>query len=269
MSGVSNRNLWIFSGLLLILILADSYYIYNLNNQISQLADAVKEVSRTEGFAAQNEDSKISFTLAEKHLPIVAISSRETGLVENMTLRLIPGSNDILINTNPFLEPDLQFAVKTAVSYAISRSPGYQFDKDFVFNFGPTEAQLIGGESAGAAAALLAIATLENKDLKTDVVITGTVSGDGTIGEIGGVLEKAKAVADAGYKFFLVPVGQSKITYYERQVQRQSTDFGFDILKSRYVPKTLNLSKAAKDEWGLNVIEVSTIEDAIPYFVAD
>jgi len=269
MPGERTKYLWIFSGLLLILILTNSYYIHNLNNQVSQLADAVKDVSRTDGTAAQNETSRIDFAAAEKHLPIVAISSRETGLVENMTLRLIPGSNDILINTNPFLEPDLQFAVKTAVNYAISRSPDYQFDRDFIFNFGPTEAQLIGGESAGAAAALLAIASLENKELRTDAVITGTVNGDGTIGEISGVLEKAKAVSDAGYKFFLVPVGQSKITYYERQVQRQSTDFGFDILKSRYVPRTLNLSKAAKDEWGLNVIEVSTVEGAMPYFIAD
>jgi predicted S18 family serine protease len=114
--------------------------------------------------------------VAERHLPIVAISNYETGLAENMTLRIIPGSNNILINTNPFLEPDLQYAVKTAVTYAILRHPNYQFDKDFIFNFGPTEAQLIGGESAGAAAAILAIASLENRDLKTDAVITGTRS---------------------------------------------------------------------------------------------
>lgn len=39
---------------------------------------------------------------------------------------------------------------------------------------------------------------------------------DGMIEEISGAIEKAKAVADAGYKRFLVPKGQSTVTYYER-----------------------------------------------------
>ncbi len=78
-----------------------------------------------------------------------------------------------------------------------------------------------------------------------------------------GVLEKAKAVSDAGYKYFLIPKGQANITYYERQVQRQSTDYGFDILRSKYLPETLDLTKAAK-ELGLNVVEVSNVDEALP-----
>jgi uncharacterized protein len=74
-----------------------------------------------------------------------------------------------------------------------------------VFNFSSTKAQLIGGESAGAAAAILAIAALENKGLKDEAVITGTIEEDGTIGKIGGVLEKTRAVHDAGYRNFLIP----------------------------------------------------------------
>ncbi len=225
------------------------------------------EIVITESASFLDESQKPSFSVVQKSIPIVAVSNDESGVMSEMNLKLSPGSNDILMNTNPFLEPDLQYALKTAVTYAQSRDPGYKSDKDFVFNFSSTEAQLIGGESAGAAATILAIAALENKGLKGDAVITGTINEDGTIGEIGGVLEKAKAVSDAGYKYFLVPKGQSKVTYYERQVQRQSTDLGFDILRSHYVPKTLDLAKAAKDELGLNIIEVSNIDEAMPYFI--
>jgi predicted S18 family serine protease len=266
---MGTRLHWVFAGILLILFAINSYYIYNLNDQVYQLKESIKDLPKTEGPSAQDKVRKSSFTISEKEMPIVAVSNDEEGMVDKMALKLIPGSNDILINTNPFLEPDVQYAVKTAVKYAISRIPNYQNDKDFVFNFNATKAQLIGGESAGAAATILAIAALENKGIKNDAVITGTVDSDGTIGNVGSVLGKAKAVSDAGYKYFLVPEGQSDITYYERQVQRQSTDFGFDILESKYVPKTLDLTKAAKDAWGLNVVEAKTINDALPYFISD
>jgi predicted S18 family serine protease len=267
----NNRGLWIVSSILLILLLVNSYYIYDLNRQVSTLRDEIRDISRpiVPSVSGQNELHRSSFSIAEKGIPIVAVSNDESGVMSEMNLRLIPGSNDILINTNPFLEPDVQYAVKTAVTYPESRDPNYKFDKDFVFNFTSTKAQLIGGESAGAAAAIVTIAALENKELKNDAVITGTINEDGTIGEIGGVLEKTKAVDDAGYKYFLIPEGQSNITYYERQVQRQSTDLGFDILRSKYVPKTLNLAKAAKDELGLNIIEVSNVDEALPYFIED
>jgi predicted S18 family serine protease len=263
----NSRGLWIFSSVLLVLLLIDSYYIYSLNVQVSSLEDKIGDISRSESVSFLDETREPSSRMVQKSIPIVAVSSDESGVMAGMNLKLTPGSNDILMNTNPFLEPDLQYALKTAVTYAESLDPNYRDDKDFVFNFSSTGAQLIGGESAGSAATILAIAALENKGLKGDSVITGTINEDGTIGEIGGVLEKAKAVSDAGYKYFLVPEGQSKITYYERQVQRQSTDMGFDILRSHYVPQTLDLAEAAKDEWGLNIIEVSNIEEAMPYFI--
>ncbi len=265
----NNRISWIFSGILLALILMNSYYIYNLNEQISSLEIAIKGMSKPELVSVQNEPQKLGSMVTQKSIPIVAVSNDETGVVDEMNLKLIPGSNDLLMNTNPFLEPDLQYALKTAVTYAESRDSSYRADKDFIFNFSSEGAQLIGGESAGAAATILAIAALENKGLKSDAVITGTINEDGTIGEIEGVMEKAEAVSDAGYKYFLVPKGQSKVTYYERQVRRRSTDQGYDILRSRYVPRTLDLAEAAKDEWGLDIIEVSDIDEAMPYFIEE
>ena len=64
------------------------------------------------------------------------------------------------------------------------------------------------GPSAGAALTIATIAALKHDSIRSDVVITGTINADGTIGQIGGVLEKAQAAKDIGAKLFLVPVGQ-------------------------------------------------------------
>lgn len=196
----------------------------------------------------------------------MAVTSDGAGEVENLTIRLIPGNNNVLINTNPFLDTSPQYSANKAVAVAKLNS-NYGFDRDFIFDYRAGNAQLIGGESAGAAATIATIAALENKTISNDVIITGTIESDGTIGEIGGVIEKAKAVADAGYKRFLVPKGQSKVRYYERQVSEEPTRYGFTILNTRYVPKTIDLKDVAKKEWNLEIIEVSTIKEAQEYLI--
>jgi len=35
------------------------------------------------------------------------------------------------------------------------------------------------------------------------------------------------------------------------------------------VPKTLNLSRVAKEELGLNVVEVYNVDEALPYFIEE
>lgn len=267
----SIRGLWIAVGILMLLSAANSYFIYSLNGQVDLISQEVRVLTSPSEYSATggNDVMESSITIAQRTIPIVAVSNEETGVMGQMNLRLIPGNNDILINTNPFSEPDVQYAIKTAVVYALSQTSESRRDMDFVFNFSSTRAELIGGESAGAAAAILTIAALEDKEIKGDSVITGTISADGNIGEIGGVLEKAKAVSLAGYRNFLIPQGQGNITYYERQVERQPTDLGFDILRSRYIPRTLDLSQAAREELGLNVVEVANINQALPYFIED
>ena len=107
--------------------------------------------------------------------------------------------------------------------------------------------------------------TSTNKNIRRGVVITGTINPDGSIGKVAGILEKAKAVADSGYKTFLVPKGQSKINYYEKVVEKQPTVFGFTLLNTRYVRRTIDLKDVAEKEWGLDVEEVSNIDEAMQY----
>jgi hypothetical protein len=264
----SAKFLWTFGIVILALVLANSYYIYVLNGHVSRLQSTIDGGS---GLGQPVNDGKglSNFSIVEKTIPFAAVSSANNGSVGNLSLKLIPGNNNVLINTNPFLGTDLQYAINTAVTYAKLHSQDYQYHQDFIFDFKDGETQLISGGSAGAAATILAIAAIENKELKKDVVITGTINPNGSIGKIGEVLEKARAVSEAGYKYFLVPKGQANVTYYERQTVRQRASSGRYMLYTKYIPKTIHLKQTAKDEWGLNVVEVSNIDEALPYFIAN
>jgi len=69
----------------------------------------------------------------------------------------------------------------------------------------------IGGPSAGLAFTLTLIDELTPGDLlgDRDVAVTGTIELDGSVGAIGGLRQKASAVAQAGVEVFLVPASQS------------------------------------------------------------
>ncbi len=211
----------------------------------------------------QTNDNKIII----RSVPIVAVSSyEEKGVVGTLTVRLIPGNANVLIDTNPFLETDLQYSANIAVTVAKLRSENYAADKDFILSY-EIESNVIGGESAGAATAIAVMAALQNKSIKDDIAITGAINHNGTIGRVGGILEKAKAAADAGYKIFLVPKGQTKIKYYEKVIEEEPYGFGFRLLNTRYVPRIIDIAQEAKKEWGIEIKEVSTIEEAFAYMV--
>jgi predicted S18 family serine protease len=262
-----NAVLW---AAICLLFAANAYNAYNgymLSEEIQKLSLQLETTGSYALSTASASEAGIKKLTNEKTIPIVAVSNDGAGTVGNLTVKLIPGNNNVLINTNPFLDTDIQYSANKAVAVAKLRSD-YSFDRDFLLDYKAADAQLIGGESAGAAAAIATIAALQNLNLREDTVITGTIEADGTIGEVGGIIEKAKAVADAGYERFLVPEGQSKVTYYERQVSKEPTIYGFSILNTRYVPKTIDLKEAALKEWDLEIIETPDIDHALKSFMA-
>ena len=130
-----------------------------------------------------------------------------------------------------------------------------------------TDAQLVGGPSAGAALAVATIAAIEQKSVKSDVAITGTIESNGSIGQIGGVLEKADAAGQAGIKLFLVPKGQANPTVYQPKTVQER--YGRTIVtRTRYVQATIDLNAYASENYGMQVIEVGTVQEAEQYLIA-
>ena len=196
---------------------------------------------------------------------VVAVTSDGGGLVGSVDVEINPGRGRVLMNTNPFLEPDTQYSAETAAAIAEQYTKKSLADRDVIYSF-DIDGQVLGGPSAGAAMTIATIAAAEGKQVRNDVAVTGTINSDGTVGPVGGVLEKAEASAEKGVKLFLVPEGQSQLTTYERVVEQQNRG-GFVFQRVRYVPKTLDLVEYAKSDLGIEVREVATIGEAASYMV--
>jgi uncharacterized protein len=202
---------------------------------------------------------------------LVAVREDGEGVVSSLTVEIGPGAGKIMVDTHPLIGFDFQYAGITAVKVASSLT-GYALDDDgeglkgtnVLFTVSTqtgesVEIQAVDGPSAGAATAVATIAALENKKVKENVIMTGTINEDGSIGTVGGVFEKAKAANDAGAELFLVPQGQSVVTMY-REVVQQRGPFRFVT----YEPVNVDLNEYAENAgWSIRIQEVSTIENAL------
>ncbi len=200
---------------------------------------------------------------------IVAVrSGDEKGALGRVTVEIKKeGKGRVLIDTNPFVEPDTQYSADTAVKMAENLTGKSLANLDVIISF-QIEGTLIGGPSAGAAMATTTVAAIESKKIKPDVVVTGTIEEDGSIGRVGGIFEKANAAFENNATLFLVPEGQSHLVYYERQTQEERIG-GFTLIRHYLVPRELNLTEYAKQNWNMTVIEVSTLKEAVRYMVVD
>lgn len=193
---------------------------------------------------------------------IVAVTSQGEGTIGKVEVDILNGEGKVLMNTNPFLEPDTQYSANIAVDVAENITNVNLKNKNVIFNF-DINGTVLGGPSAGAAMTLATIAAVEDKPIK-DIAITGIILPNGLVGQIGGIFEKAQAANTNGIKIFLVPKGQSIFTYYEKEITKKEIGAGFTIYNTRYVPKSVDLNEYFKDK-GMEVIEVNNINEAVNY----
>jgi len=199
----------------------------------------------------------------EASVDIVAVrQTGQIGVVSKAVAEIVEGKGRVLFSLNPFVEPDTQQSAETAASVAQNFTGKSLADRDVIYSIEEIEAKLVGGPSAGAALTLATIAAIEEKQVKEEVAITGTILPDGSIGQIGGLVEKAGAVAEQGKTLFLVPEGQGTLNYYERVVEEEKRGF-FTIQRVKYVPKKIDLNEFAEEQgWNLEIMEVSNISQA-------
>ena len=198
---------------------------------------------------------------------ILAVKSYDnSGVLGKVTVEIYPGKGRVLMNTNPFLEPDTQFSAETAVNVAQHYTKKDLSDKDVIISF-DIGGKLLGGPSAGAAITVATIAAIEEKQVKESVAVTGTIESSGEVGVVGGIIEKAQAAADNGVELFLVPEDMLYLTYYEKQVEKQRIGPGFIIQRVSYVPKKLDLNDYTMSEFGMETKGVSTIDDVVEYMI--
>lgn len=194
-------------------------------------------------------------------MKIPAVDSEGNGVMTSLIVEAIEGKGRVLTDINHLLFfIDTQNSIQIAKSVA-EKITGVDTSKiDLIYQI-ETNASVIGGPSAGAALTIATIAALKNKTLNERVSITGTINPDGTIGVVGGIEEKARAVKEAGMEMLLVPKGQSiQITYIPK---RECKKIGPILYcTTEYLPNKIDVGKSI----GIVIKEVGDVEEALKYF---
>lgn len=206
--------------------------------------------------------TQVNETYNSAEIGLAAVDQNGNGVVTPLIVEVKPGDGKILTNIEKLLFwVDTQQSIQAAKDVA-GNVTGIDTNRYDIIYTVKSNATLVGGPSAGAALTVATIAALEKKQLKPDVMMTGTINPDGTIGEVGGVMEKAQAAKDLGIKIFLVPEGEGTQTYYKPEENcTRRANFLFCTTKHNEV--TVNIG----EDVGISVIEVGNVTDALKYML--
>ena len=186
------------------------------------------------------------------------------GIVMKISVEIRDGTGLVLVNTAIPTGVDFQTSAKTAVMVAQKITNVDMSKKDVIFSISSEnnqELQAVDGGSAGGAMTVLLSSEILGKVLNNRVLMTGTIQDDGTIGEIGGAAEKADAAGKYGAKTFLVPQGQATVQIQSCDEKTEGV-FTYRTCTAQEKP----LSPITEKQYGMKVIEVSNIEQALSYF---
>ena len=254
----------------------------NMSATIVNLVQEIENLrSQVEYYRAQ-VDYYLSFVkrleantsiIGEAEINLVAVktvysdffSVHYVGSTLKCTLEITPGHGRVLVNTVPRIGIDLQASAQTAVAVAEKFTGKQLGQSDIIITIeSDEEVQIVDGPSAGAALTVAIIAAIRGEKLSDKVFITGTIMPDGSIGKVGGIVEKAEAAAAKGGKIFLVPKGQGIITVYER-VEKEIAP-GFIVIT--WNPVRVSLQEYLNQEgYNMTVYEVDNIAEAYNFFV--
>ncbi|WP_258083648.1 S16 family serine protease [Thermococcus thermotolerans] len=182
------------------------------------------------------------------------------GVATDFVITVAPGTGHVYVETWPLAEVDMQASARLAAQIA-GKVLGVDMSKYDVFIQIKADSPIIGGPSAGGTMTVGIIAALEGWKVNPKVMMTGMINPDGTIGPVGGILEKASAAHDVGAELFLIPQGQ-RIQYVQ---ETQKKEIG-GIVEINTQTKKVDVVDYAKERWGLTVVEIKDIYDAVYYF---
>lgn len=194
------------------------------------------------------------------YAPAVTSEEGGAGVLSRVTLYIAyPGGGRVFFTANPLTELDTQATARIAAFVATSLAGINYFDYDY-YVIMESNTMIIGGPSAGALMTIGFLSMLLNKTIYPNVTMTGMIYPDGMIGPVGGLKEKLEAAARAGFKVFLIPLGERIITVPNVTVRR----YPWGVYRSISYYK-LDLVEYGKD-LGVQVVEVASIREAFKYF---
>lgn len=221
-----------------------------------------------ESVVIAGDELEFSGGAGEAAVNLVAVTPEGQGFVGRALVEIVEGKGRVLFRTNPFVEPDAQYSFESAVREAQRETGLTLADKDVIYSIQGEGPLLIGGSSAGAALSAATVAAMRGASLRDDAVITGSINPFGVIGPVTGVYEKALAAGRHGFKLFLVPPGLSKQVVRQKSVEEGLLGEYF-YRRESFVPREVDLVEAMEKEFGMEVVEVSSLEEALDYLAED
>ncbi len=200
----------------------------------------------------------------DRHVVIVAVTQLSNGSYSGVSADLYvrvtcPGSGHVYVETLPLTQLDLQASTRIAALVA-SRVAGIDINSCDYYASVRAEAPIIGGPSASGVTAVAFTSALLNLPLREDVVMTGMIMPDGSIGPVGGLKAKLEAAASRGAKVFLVPYGQTKDVDYVVVTERRGS-----LIIQRAQQVVVDLVDYGR-KLGVNVVPVANVYDALNIF---
>jgi len=187
------------------------------------------------------------------------------GVAMRVNVEMEIGEGRLLIDTQPRVGIDLQTSAKTSL-LVVENFTGISIRKtDVILTvISEKDVEIVDGPSAGAAITIAILAAILDKEIDHNIVITGTINPDGTIGPVGGLAEKAIAAHEKDVKTFLVPKGQNVVTIYTYEVHEPIPGFSVRVSK----PEQVILEDYLKDSgYEIKISEVENIEQAYELIV--
>jgi uncharacterized protein len=195
-------------------------------------------------------------------VPLVAdkvTGDGEEGALLGAQVIVVNGTGHVFVDTNPYTQVDLQGSARLAAMVASDVLGVDEKTYDFYYII-DISSPIIGGPSAGAALTVATIAAINKWTLKPNVIMTGMINPDESIGPVGGIPYKLEAAAAKNYTLFLVPEGQTTVT------EKKYTAY----IEGTHIISGDNEEKVDVVELGkkLNVTvkEVSTIQEVVLAF---
>jgi uncharacterized protein len=229
---------------------------------------AIPTVVSVELGSIYDENISLNYRNVTVYAPAVAQSDDGyIGIISTITVTIQSnGSGRVFVDTLPLTQIDMQGSARLSVKVASAlvkndQQSNVDPDKYDYFFVVRTSSPIIGGPSAGGIMTAAVIGLLQNWDMDNTTVMTGMINPDGSIGQIGGILQKVDAAASIGAKRFLLPKGQ--MTYNE-VVTKTLRENGWLQTVTEVIER--NVSKYAMENYGIEAVEVEDINDAMLYY---
>lgn len=214
-----------------------------------------------EGFATLQGPAVFQTVQTDQTGPFVRKSVSEEGALINISVEIRPGKGRVLVQTTPLMGVVFQDAANTAVFVAENETGRQLSSSDIIFSITAKDRiPGVDGPSAGALMTLLTISAIDNTTLNDSITLTGTIDNEGNVGEIGGILEKARAAKAGGKTLFLVPRENSEFVTYKLVEKKFG---GFTLVQRE--PQIVDTEEYIEKNIGIRIEYVDTIGDILKY----